>query len=94
MAGAFGYHAEHYPVSMKMAEAGLLPAVRAADEATVVVADGTSCRHQIQDGAARASVHAAEVLHAAVESGARLRVPEAAQAAVAPRNSASTTSRR
>ncbi len=94
MAGAFGYHAEHYPVSMKMAEAGLLPAVRAADEATVVVADGTSCRHQIQDGAARASVHVAEVLHAAVESGARRRGPEAAQAAVAPRNSASTTSRR
>ena len=73
MAGSFGYHAEHHDVSMKMAEAGLLPAVRAADPDTVVVADGTSCRHQIQDGAARASVHVAVVLQAAVESGAAFR---------------------
>jgi FAD/FMN-containing dehydrogenase/Fe-S oxidoreductase len=71
MAGSFGYHAEHYAISMKMAEAGLLPAVRAADPDTVLVADGTSCRHQIRDGASRSSVHVAEVLHAAVESGRR-----------------------
>ncbi len=50
MAGSFGYDADHYEVSMKMAEASLLPAVRAADPNTLLVADGTSCRHQIDDG--------------------------------------------
>jgi Fe-S oxidoreductase len=75
MAGAFGYHAEHYHVSMKMAEAGLLPAVRAAGADSIVVADGTSCRHQIEDGASRHSVHLAVVLHAAVESGAAAPLP-------------------
>jgi Fe-S oxidoreductase len=75
MAGAFGYHAEHYEVSMRMAEAGLLPAVRAAGLDTVVVADGTSCRHQIRDGAAREAVHAAVVLAAAVEAAGPQRAP-------------------
>ncbi len=69
MAGSFGYQAEHYEVSMRMGESGLLPAVRAADADTVVVADGTSCRHQIRDGAARDSVHAAVVLQAAIGAG-------------------------
>ena len=50
MAGAFGYEAAHYDVSMEMAEASLLPAVRKADADTLLVADGTSCRHQIHDG--------------------------------------------
>jgi Fe-S oxidoreductase len=40
----------------------LLPAVRRADAATLVVADGTSCRHQIKDGTARNALHAAQVL--------------------------------
>jgi Fe-S oxidoreductase len=62
MAGAFGYEARHYDVSMRMAEASLLPRVRAADEATLVVADGTSCRHQIADGAGREALHVARVL--------------------------------
>jgi Fe-S oxidoreductase len=62
MAGAFGYQAEHVDVSLKMAEADLLPAVRAAAASTVIVADGTSCRHQIRDGAARDAVHVARVL--------------------------------
>jgi len=62
MAGAFGYGAETYEASMAMAEASLLPAVRKADAATYIVADGTSCRHQIQDGAARSAVHAAQLL--------------------------------
>jgi Fe-S oxidoreductase len=62
MAGAFGYEKEHYEVSMKMAEASLLPRVRAASEDTLLVADGTSCRHQIEDGAARQAVHVAQVL--------------------------------
>jgi Fe-S oxidoreductase len=50
MAGAFGYEAGHYEVSMKMAEASLLPALRKAGADTLLVADGTSCRHQIRDG--------------------------------------------
>ncbi|MFO7481946.1 FAD-binding and (Fe-S)-binding domain-containing protein [Oceanibaculum nanhaiense] len=66
MAGAFGYEAEHYEVSMKMAEASLLPAVRKADANAILVADGTSCRHQIHDGAAREAVHVVRVLEMAL----------------------------
>jgi len=62
MAGSFGYEAEHYEVSMKMAELSLLPAVRRAGAETLVVADGTSCRHQIADGAGREALHVARVL--------------------------------
>jgi FAD/FMN-containing dehydrogenase/Fe-S oxidoreductase len=62
MAGAFGYGADTFEVSMQMAEASLLPAVRGADQNTIVVADGTSCRHQIFDGAGREAVHVARVL--------------------------------
>jgi Fe-S oxidoreductase len=62
MAGSFGYEAAHYDVSMAMAEAQLLPAVRAAPPEALIVADGTSCRHQIRDGAGRAAEHAAQIL--------------------------------
>jgi Fe-S oxidoreductase len=65
MAGSFGYEAEHYAASMKMAELGLLPAVRNVPDA-LVVADGTSCRHQIADGAGREAWHVARVLDAAL----------------------------
>jgi FAD/FMN-containing dehydrogenase/Fe-S oxidoreductase len=61
MAGSFGYEARHHDVSMQMAELSLLPAVRSAPGA-IVVADGTSCRHQIHDGAQREAVHAAVLL--------------------------------
>ncbi|RZL88027.1 MAG: FAD-binding oxidoreductase [Variovorax sp.] len=63
MAGSFGYEASHYEVSMQMAEASLLPAVRKNPDA-IVVADGTSCRHQIADGAQREAVHVARLLDA------------------------------
>jgi Fe-S oxidoreductase len=66
MAGAFGYEVEHYEASMGMAERDLLPAVRRAGEGSVIVADGTSCRHQIKDGAARDAIHVARVLAAAL----------------------------
>ena len=66
MAGAFGYEASHFEVSMKMAELSLLPAVRAADLDTLVIANGTSCRHQIYDGAQRESLHLACVLQSAL----------------------------
>jgi Fe-S oxidoreductase len=66
MAGAFGYEADHYELSMKMAELDLLPAVRAADDDTLLVANGTSCRHQITDGAQRNARHIASVLQDAL----------------------------
>jgi FAD/FMN-containing dehydrogenase/Fe-S oxidoreductase len=66
MAGAFGYEAEHYDASLGMAERDLLPAVRRADAGSVIVADGTSCRHQIKDGAGRDAVHVARVLATAL----------------------------
>ncbi|HET7200721.1 MAG TPA: FAD-linked oxidase C-terminal domain-containing protein [Burkholderiales bacterium] len=66
MAGSFGYEAEHYEVSMKMAELALLPKVRSAGEDTLVVAGGTSCRHQIGRGAGREAVHVARVLASAL----------------------------
>jgi Fe-S oxidoreductase len=62
MAGAFGYGADTYQASMDMAELSLLPAVRRADAAALIVADGTSCRHQIKDGAGRGALHVARVL--------------------------------
>jgi hypothetical protein len=53
-----------------MAERSLLPAVRAAVRAAppdaLIVADGTSCRHQIVDGTGRSSIHVARVLEAAL----------------------------
>jgi Fe-S oxidoreductase len=69
MAGSFGYEAEHYEISMKMAELSLLPAVRKAPDA-VLVADGTSCRAQIAHGSGRAAVHVARFLESAL-SGRR-----------------------
>ena len=66
MAGSFGYEKDHIDVSMKMAELSVLPAVRKADANTLVVADGTSCRHQIHDGAQRGAVHVAMVLATAL----------------------------
>jgi FAD/FMN-containing dehydrogenase/Fe-S oxidoreductase len=61
MAGSFGYEASHIDISLQMAELSLLPAIRRQADA-VVVADGTSCRHQIRDGADRDAVHVAKLL--------------------------------
>jgi FAD/FMN-containing dehydrogenase/Fe-S oxidoreductase len=68
MAGSFGYEAEHYEASKAMAEAALLPAVRAAPADAWIVADGTSCRHQILDGTRVESLHVARVLEAALDT--------------------------
>jgi FAD/FMN-containing dehydrogenase/Fe-S oxidoreductase len=68
MAGAFGYAAETYEASIEMAELSLLPAVRKADAATLVVADGTSCRHQIADGTNRTALHVSRVLAMSLDS--------------------------
>jgi FAD/FMN-containing dehydrogenase/Fe-S oxidoreductase len=70
MAGSFGYDAATIDVSLKMGELSLLPAVRQADADALIVADGTSCRHQIHDGADRAALHVARVLAMSLEAGA------------------------
>ncbi len=66
MAGAFGYQAETYDVSMRMGELSLLPAIRKAEPDAVIVANGTSCRQQIEHGADRAALHVARVLEQAL----------------------------
>ncbi|HEY0419884.1 MAG TPA: heterodisulfide reductase-related iron-sulfur binding cluster, partial [Acetobacteraceae bacterium] len=66
MAGAFGYGAETQEVSRAMAEASLLPAVRAAGAADLIVADGTSCRHQIRDLSGRTAIHSVRVMEMAL----------------------------
>src|SRR2546425_1225403 len=68
MAGAFGYGADTIDVSLKMAELSLLPAVRKAEADTLIVADGTSCRHQIKDGTGREALHVARVLAMSVDA--------------------------
>jgi FAD/FMN-containing dehydrogenase/Fe-S oxidoreductase len=78
MAGAFGYGADTYQTSMEMAELSLLPAVRRADAEALVVADGTSCRHQIKDGAGRGALHVARVLALSLDSALSSKAPSPA----------------
>ncbi|MBN8790442.1 MAG: FAD-binding oxidoreductase, partial [Terrimonas sp.] len=66
MAGSFGYEKEHYELSMKVAELVLLPAVRKAEGDDIIAAPGTSCRHQIKDGASKKALHPVEVLYEAL----------------------------
>ncbi len=82
MAGAFGYQAETHDVSRKIGELDLLPAVRAARGPTLVVADGTSCRHQIADGTGRRAMHAAEVLAMSVAAARGPAAPSRRDAAI------------
>ena len=67
MAGAFGYGADTYDVSLKMGELDVLPAARAAASDTIIVADGTSCRHQIGDNTERNAIHVAQLLKLALK---------------------------
>ncbi|WP_312335687.1 FAD-binding and (Fe-S)-binding domain-containing protein [Sphingobacterium sp.] len=66
MAGSFGYEAEHYDISMKVAELVLLPTIRKTEPDTLIAAAGTSCRHQIKDGVGRKSYHPVEILYDAL----------------------------
>jgi len=66
MAGSFGYEREHYDISIQMAERRLLPAVRSAGDDTLIVAAGTSCRHQILHGTGKQALHPAEALRKAL----------------------------
>ncbi|MBX2884831.1 MAG: FAD-binding protein [Granulosicoccus sp.] len=69
MAGSFGYAKDTVEISKQMAEADLLPAVRKTSEDTLIVADGTSCRHQIALGAERDAIHVARVLEMSLRGG-------------------------
>ena len=62
MAGSFGYEAEHYEMSLKIGELGVLPRMRGAPADTLLAANGTSCRHQIADAAGREARHLARIL--------------------------------
>lgn len=66
MAGGFGYEKEHYAISQQVGELVLFPAVRAANDKEIVVASGTSCRHQIKDGTNKKAHHPVEVLYDAL----------------------------
>ncbi|WP_295768851.1 FAD-binding and (Fe-S)-binding domain-containing protein [uncultured Mucilaginibacter sp.] len=66
MAGSFGYEKEHYELSMQIGELVLLPAVRNQPEEVIIAATGTSCRHQILDGANRTALHPVEILYDAL----------------------------
>jgi Fe-S oxidoreductase len=61
MAGSFGFEKEHYDLSVAVAKLSLLPALAAEPEA-IVLAPGTSCRHQIRDLSGRPALHPLEVL--------------------------------
>ncbi len=66
MAGAFGYEKKHRDISRRIGEMVLFPAVRSADEGTVICAPGTSCRCQIKDGTGVKALHPVEVLYQAL----------------------------
>lgn len=66
MAGSFGYEKEHYDISMQMGEDTLFPKIRKISNTSIVVASGTSCRHQIKDGTQKNSFHAITVLRNAI----------------------------
>jgi FAD/FMN-containing dehydrogenase/Fe-S oxidoreductase len=62
MAGAFGFAEEHYDLSMKLGERVILPLVRESADETLIIANGFSCREQIEQGTGRKTLHLAEVL--------------------------------
>ncbi|SDR78323.1 FAD-binding and (Fe-S)-binding domain-containing protein [Gramella sp. MAR_2010_147] len=67
MAGSFGYEKEHYEISMRIGENSLFPAIRKADKAVIISANGTSCRHQIKDGTGRIAQHPVSILRKALK---------------------------
>lgn len=70
MAGSFGYEAgERYEVSQKVGERVILPKIRDTSNSTLIIADGFSCRHQIEEGTQRKPLHLAQVLRMALEQG-------------------------
>jgi len=84
MAGAFGYDRDTIGVSLAMGELSLLPAVRGAAPSSLIVADGTSCRHQIRDQTGRRPIHVAQVLAASLAAGKAADRPLAVRTAGRP----------
>jgi hypothetical protein len=76
MAGAFGFEADHYDISMKVAEHELLPHVRKAAKDTLIIADGFSCREQVRQSTDRVPLHVAEVLQMALRNETYGAYPE------------------
>lgn len=68
MAGSFGYEKEHYEISQQVGELVLFPAIRKQSQEVIIVAAGTSCRHQIKDGTGRTALHPVEVLWQALST--------------------------
>ena len=66
MAGSFGYEAEHFELSQKVAELVLFPAIRKVSDKDLIAAAGTSCRHQIKDGIHRQALHPIQILRSAI----------------------------
>ncbi|MCW9038186.1 FAD-binding and (Fe-S)-binding domain-containing protein [Altibacter sp.] len=66
MAGSFGYEKEHYDLSMQIGELKLFPVLRKASQDTIIAANGTSCRHQIEDGTAKKALHPVSILRHAL----------------------------
>jgi Fe-S oxidoreductase len=69
LAGSFGFEREHYDVSMKIGERRLLPAVRDADPQTLLIADGFSCKTQVEHATDRRALHTAQILKMALDHG-------------------------
>jgi hypothetical protein len=67
MAGSFGFESAKYELSMTAAERVMLPAIRAAPPDTLVLANGFSCREQIEQATGRPTLHLAEVMSAPVD---------------------------
>ena len=68
MAGSFGFESDKYDVSLAIGERRLLPTVREAEDSTIIIADGFSCREQISQQTEREALHLAEVIHLAKQS--------------------------
>jgi FAD/FMN-containing dehydrogenase/Fe-S oxidoreductase len=84
MAGAFGYGADTYDVSMAMGELSLLPACRQANSDTLIAADGFSCRHQIEHGTGRRPVHVARILQTSLQMSMQQATDQAMRRKSAP----------
>lgn len=67
MAGSFGYEKEHYELSMTVGEDSLFPKIRNKNKNEIIIASGTSCRHQIRDGVDRSSMHPVSLINQALK---------------------------
>lgn len=71
MAGSFGYEKDHYELSMQIGSLRLFPAIEKTGQDSIIVANGTSCRHQIMDGTGRKALHPVTVMRNALILGQR-----------------------